>query len=99
MGAGPPAASEPPNPAEAHGKPDPPPANPDWPRVVRVTPADGKRTSTDMAGYIKQGRYLKDGEKGIVMGRKIAARLDVRLGEKVVLMAQAADGSMGETCE
>jgi ABC-type lipoprotein release transport system permease subunit len=50
---------------------------------------------TDMAGYIKEGRYLKIGEKGIVMGRKIAGRLDVRLGEKVVLMAQAADGSMG----
>ena len=50
---------------------------------------------TDMATYIKEGRYLKTGEKGIVMGRKIAGRLDVRLGEKVVLMAQAADGSMG----
>ena len=50
---------------------------------------------TDMAGYVKEGRYLRNGEKGIVMGRKIAGRLDVRLGEKVVLMAQAADGSMG----
>jgi ABC-type lipoprotein release transport system permease subunit len=50
---------------------------------------------TDMAGYIKAGRYLKTGEKGIVMGKKIAGRLDVRLGEKVVLMAQASDGSMG----
>jgi ABC-type lipoprotein release transport system permease subunit len=48
-----------------------------------------------MASYVKEGRYLKTGEKGIVMGRTIASRLDVRLGEKVVLMAQAADGSMG----
>ncbi len=50
---------------------------------------------TDMAGYLKEGHYLEPGTKGIVMGKKIAGRLDVRLGEKVVLMAQAADGSMG----
>ena len=56
---------------------------------------DKERRITDMAGYVKEGTYLKAGEKGIVMGRKIAARLDVRLGEKAVLMAQAADGSMG----
>ena len=56
---------------------------------------DRERRITDMAGYVKEGAYLKAGEKGIVMGRKIAGRLDVRLGEKVVLMAQAADGSMG----
>jgi ABC-type lipoprotein release transport system permease subunit len=56
---------------------------------------DREKRITDMAGYIKEGRYLQPGEKGIVMGRKIASRLDVRLGEKVVLMAQAADGSMG----
>jgi ABC-type lipoprotein release transport system permease subunit len=54
-----------------------------------------ERQLTDMATYIKEGAYLDGNAKGIVMGRKIAARLDVRLGEKVVLMAQAADGSMG----
>ena len=56
---------------------------------------DSEPKITDMFTYIKEGRYLKTGEKGIVMGKKIASRLDVRLGEKVVLMAQAADGSMG----
>jgi len=50
---------------------------------------------TDMSSYIKEGTYLDPNGKGIVMGRKIAGRLDVRLGEKVVIMAQAADGSMG----
>ncbi|MCR4295212.1 MAG: ABC transporter permease, partial [Elusimicrobia bacterium] len=54
-----------------------------------------EKTPTDMASYIKEGTYLTPDGKGIVMGRKIAGRLDVRLGEKVVLMAQAADGSMG----
>jgi ABC-type lipoprotein release transport system permease subunit len=50
---------------------------------------------TDMAGYIKEGTYLEGQPKGVVMGRKIANRLDVRLGEKIVIMAQASDGSMG----
>ncbi|HXT02058.1 MAG TPA: ABC transporter permease [Elusimicrobiota bacterium] len=62
--------------------------------ICGVEPAREPRI-TEMSKYIVEGRYLRDGEKGIVMGKKIAARLDVRLGEKVVLMAQAADGSMG----
>jgi ABC-type lipoprotein release transport system permease subunit len=56
---------------------------------------DKERLVTDMSGYIKEGHYLEPGVKGVVMGRKIAGRLDVRLGEKIVIMAQAADGSMG----
>jgi ABC-type lipoprotein release transport system permease subunit len=62
--------------------------------ICAVEP-DKERQLTDMAGYIKEGAYLSPDSKDIVMGRKIAGRLDVRLGEKVVLMAQAADGSMG----
>ncbi len=62
--------------------------------ICAVEP-DKERLITDLATYIKEGHYLEPGTKGIVMGRKIAGRLDVRLGEKVVLMAQAADGSMG----
>jgi ABC-type lipoprotein release transport system permease subunit len=48
-----------------------------------------------MSTYIKQGTYLEPDKKGIVMGKKLAGRLDVRLGEKVVIMSQASDGSMG----
>jgi ABC-type lipoprotein release transport system permease subunit len=62
--------------------------------ICAVEP-DKENQITDMAGYLKQGHYLETGTKGVVMGKKIAGRLDVRLGEKVVLMAQAADGSMG----
>ena len=62
--------------------------------ICAVEP-EKERLLTDMATYIKEGTYLDADGKGIVMGRKIATRLDVRLGEKVVLMAQAADGSMG----
>ena len=62
--------------------------------ICAVEP-DKEKLITDMPSYMKEGHYLEDGTKNIVMGRKIAGRLDVRLGEKVVLMAQAADGSMG----
>lgn len=62
--------------------------------ICAVEPGKEK-TLTDMSTYIKEGTYLDPDGKGIVMGRKIAGRLDVRLGEKVVIMAQAADGSMG----
>lgn len=62
--------------------------------ICAVEP-DKERKITDMSTYIKEGEYLGKDPKGVVMGRKIANRLDVRLGEKVVLMAQAADGSMG----
>ncbi|MDO8756563.1 MAG: ABC transporter permease, partial [Elusimicrobiota bacterium] len=62
--------------------------------ICAVEP-DKEKTLTDMSSYLKEGTYLDPNGKGIVMGRKIAGRLDVRLGEKVVIMAQAADGSMG----
>lgn len=50
---------------------------------------------TTMSTYLRQGVFLGSGLKGIVMGEKLAQKLDVRLGEKVVVMAQASDGSMG----
>jgi len=62
--------------------------------ICAVEP-DKEKSITDMSSYIKEGTYLDPNGKGIVMGRKIAGRLDVRMGEKVVIMAQAADGSMG----
>jgi len=50
---------------------------------------------TSMAGYITSGQFLGKTDHDIVMGDKLAQRLDVRMGEKVVVMAQANDGSMG----
>ena len=49
---------------------------------------------TAMASYLVKGAFLP-GPKTIMIGDKLAQRLDVRLGEKVVVMAQADDGSMG----
>ncbi len=50
---------------------------------------------TTMASYITRGDFLLSHRKGIVMGEKLAQRLDLKLGEKAVIMAQASDGSMG----
>ena len=45
---------------------------------------------------VRQGRALQPGnEREVVIGRKLAERLGVRLGEKLVLMAQAADHELG----
>lgn len=62
--------------------------------VCAVEP-EREKSITAMSGYMKEGTYLVGHPKGVVMGTKLAARLDVRLGEKVVVMAQASDGSMG----
>jgi putative ABC transport system permease protein len=50
---------------------------------------------TTMAEYLVEGEFLGKNQKGIVMGDRLAKRLDLRMGEKVVVMAQALDGSMG----
>lgn len=45
---------------------------------------------------VKQGHALQSGQdREIMLGAKLADKLGVRLGEKVVVMAQAADGSLG----
>ncbi|MCX5794123.1 MAG: ABC transporter permease [Elusimicrobia bacterium] len=62
--------------------------------ICAVEP-DKEKQITTMAGYITLGRYLGGAEHEAVLGDKIAQRLDLRLGEKVVVMAQADDGSMG----
>ena len=54
-----------------------------------------ERQITTIAGHITKGEFLGKHARGIVMGDKLAQRLDLRLGEKAVVMAQADDGSMG----
>ncbi|MBI5241463.1 MAG: ABC transporter permease [Elusimicrobia bacterium] len=62
--------------------------------ICAVEPEKEKEITT-ISSYLTQGRYLGTSDHEAVMGDKIAQRLDLRLGEKVVLMAQADDGSMG----
>jgi ABC-type lipoprotein release transport system permease subunit len=45
---------------------------------------------------VVEGRALGAGsDRDILIGRKLADKLGVRLGEKIVVMAQAADGQLG----
>lgn len=62
--------------------------------MISAVQPEREKKITSMAGYLTQGAFL-DGPRTIVLGDKLAQRLDVRLGEKVVVMAQADDGSMG----
>lgn len=55
-----------------------------------------ERTVTFIHQTIVQGASLQPGrDRDIVIGRKLAAKLNVRLGEKVVITAQAAGGDLG----
>jgi ABC-type lipoprotein release transport system permease subunit len=57
---------------------------------------EAERAVTRLHEKIREGRYLSPGNtREIVVGRKLAERLGVRLGEKIVLMAPAADGTLG----
>ncbi len=55
---------------------------------------DKEPAVTTMSQYLVAGDFLQHEPKGIVMGDRLASKLDVRLGEKVVVMAQGQDGSM-----
>lgn len=62
--------------------------------VSGVEPEREKRLSI-IPQYLKEGRYLGESPRDAVLGAKLASDLDVRVGERLVLMAQAADGQMG----
>ena len=43
---------------------------------------------------MKQGTYVQPGEKGIVIGQKLAEELNARLGDKLVITVQQAGGDL-----
>jgi putative ABC transport system permease protein len=52
------------------------------------------RTST-VSRHLYRGRWLEPGEpRGVVIGRRLARMLDVSPGDEVVVLTQAADGSL-----
>ena len=51
---------------------------------------------TRMQAQLRSGRYLQPGDdRGAVLGAGLARRLDVRPGDELVFVTQAADGSIG----
>lgn len=57
---------------------------------------DAERRVTRLHQAVNEGRYLSSGNvREVLIGRRLAERLGVRVGEKIVAMAPAADGSLG----
>jgi ABC-type lipoprotein release transport system permease subunit len=64
--------------------------------IVGVDPK-AEKEATRVAHAVVDGKYLEDGggpAAPILIGAKLAKRLKVRVGDKIVLMAQSTDGSL-----
>ena len=62
--------------------------------VVGIDPEKEKKL-TIIASYLVEGEYLSSGkDHEVMLGTKLAKELDVKLGEKLVLMVQGSDGSL-----
>ncbi|MBI5203150.1 MAG: ABC transporter permease [Elusimicrobia bacterium] len=61
--------------------------------VVGVEPETEAKISI-IPGYLKEGHYFGGGERDLVLGDRLAGELDVRIGEKLVVMAQAMGTEM-----
>lgn len=62
--------------------------------LVGIAP-EAESAVTFMHRALKAGRMLEGSDREIVMGDRLAEKLGLRLGEKLVVMVQAADGSVG----
>ena len=64
-------------------------------RFWGVEPAS-ERTTFDLAQHLQEGRFLSESTKrGVVLGQKLARSLQAQIGSEIVVVVQAADGSLG----
>lgn len=55
-----------------------------------------ERVTFDLFKHMALGEFLSGGaNRGVVLGKKLARSLNVTVGDEVVVVAQAADGSLG----
>jgi ABC-type lipoprotein release transport system permease subunit len=62
--------------------------------LVGVDP-DRERLVTTIGQSVASGTYLQEGQRAILISRRMAEKLSVRIGDKLVVMATALDGSVG----
>ncbi|MGH1471063.1 MAG: ABC transporter permease [Cellvibrionaceae bacterium] len=59
--------------------------------------AERESILSHVADWINEGRWLdSDNDRGIVIGEKLAKRLDTRLGKRIVIMSQDPDNNIAD---
>lgn len=55
-----------------------------------------ERATFDLAEHLAEGRFLSEApQRGMILGQKLARSLQAQIGSEVVVVVQAADGSLG----
>jgi ABC-type lipoprotein release transport system permease subunit len=62
-------------------------------QILGIDPSGEKRI-TEFHNHLLKGSFVKN-DKDVLLGRKIAVTLDVSIGDELVIVTQAADGSIG----
>jgi putative ABC transport system permease protein len=62
--------------------------------LVGIEP-ERERLVTTIERSVVAGNYLPDGQRAILVSNRMAEKLNVRIGDKLVVMASALDGSVG----
>lgn len=62
-------------------------------QILGIDPSKEKRV-TEFHNHLFKGSFVKSA-KDVLLGRKIAITLDVSIGDELVIVTQAADGSIG----